>query len=468
MGKHLPLIGICLGYFMVILDATAVNVALPDLGRELQGDVVGLQWVVDAYTLVFAALLLSGGALGDRLGSRRVFLAGLGLFTVASAACAAAPTVGFLVGARVAQGIGAALLVPSSLAVLRATYADAAERARAVGVWAAVAGIAAASGPIIGGLLVTSASWRAVFVLNVPVGAVALVLAARYVAADGARRGGGFDPAGQVAGILALACLTFGLIEGGDAGWGSAVPLLALALSVVAFAVFLAIERRAAAPMLPLELFRSRVFSASAFVGAAINFGFYGQLFAISLYFQQVRGYSALATGLAMLPEGLFVSVASAFAGRLTARVGPRVPMLIGLTTGGLGLVGLVVAGPDTPYPVLIAPLAAAGFGIAVTMPAATAAIIEAAPAHHAGIAAGVLNASRQAGGTLGVAVLGTLIAGASFVGGLQAAMAVAGGAFFAAAAVVAVAVRRPRAEAECAVEGRDALRVLTALRRAG
>jgi DHA2 family methylenomycin A resistance protein-like MFS transporter len=446
MRKHLPLIGICLGYFMVILDATAVNVALPDLGRELEGDVAGLQWVVDAYTLVFAALLLSGGALGDRLGSRRVFLAGLGLFTVASAACAAAPTVGFLVGARVAQGIGAALLVPSSLAVLRATYADAAERARAVGVWAAVAGIAAAAGPIIGGLLVTSVSWRAVFVLNVPVGAVALLLAARCVAPDGARRGGGFDPAGQVAGILALACLTFGLIEGGDAGWGSAVPLLALALSVVAFAVFLAIERRAAAPMLPLELFRSRVFSASAFVGAAINFGFYGQLFVISLYFQQVRGYSALATGLAMLPEGLFVSVASAFAGRLTARVGPRVPMLIGLTTGGLGLVGLVVAGPDTPYPVLIAPLAAAGFGIAVTMPAATAAIIEAAPAHHAGIAAGVLNASRQAGGTLGVAVLGTLIAGASFIGGLQAAMAVAGGAFFAAAAVVAVAVRRPRA----------------------
>ena len=408
------------------------------------------------------------GALGDRLGSRRVFLAGLGLFTVASAACSAAPTVGFLVGARVAQGIGAALLVPSSLAVLRATYADAGERARAVGMWAAVAGIAAASGPIIGGLLVTSASWRAVFVLNVPVGAVALVLAARCVAADGTRRGGGFDPAGQVAGILALACLTFGLIEGGDAGWGSAVPLLALALSVVAFAVFLAIERRAAAPMLPLELFRSRVFSASAFVGAAINFGFYGQLFAISLYFQQVRGYDALATGLAMLPEGLFVSVASAFAGRLTARVGPRVPMLIGLTTGGLGLVGLVVAGPDTPYPVLIAPLAAAGFGIAVTMPAATAAIIEAAPAHHAGIAAGVLNASRQAGGTLGVAVLGTLIAGASFIGGLPAAMPVAGGAFFAAAAVVAVAVRRPRAEAECAVEGRDALRMLTALRRGG
>ena len=217
--------------------------------------------------------------------------------------------------------------------------------------------------------------------------------------------------------------------------------------------MFLAIERRAAAPMLPLELFRSRVFSASAFVGAAINFGFYGQLFVISLYFQQVRGYSALATGLAMLPEGLFVSVASAFAGRLTARVGPCVPMLVGLTTGGLGLVGLVVAGPHTPYPVLIAPLAAAGFGIAVTMPAATAAIIEAAPAHHAGIAAGVLNASRQAGGTLGVAVLGTLIASASFIGGLQAAMAVAGGAFFAAAAVVAVAIRRPRAEAR--VRGR-------------
>jgi DHA2 family methylenomycin A resistance protein-like MFS transporter len=440
----MPLIAICLGYFMVILDATAVTVALPDLARDLGGGVSGLQWVVDGYTLVFAGMLLSAGSLGDRLGGRRVFQAGLLLFTLASAACAAAPSVTLLVVARLAQGLGAALLVPSSLALLRAAYHDPRERARAVGVWGAVAGIAAASGPVIGGLVVAASSWRAVFLLNLPVGVAALLLARHHLPRSGERAGGALDPAGQITGIAALTSLTLGLIEGGRAGWSSPAALVPLLLSLPFAAAFVACEHRAREPMLPLRLFRSPTFSGASFVGLAINLGFYGQLFVMSLYFQHVRGWSALATGLAFLPEGIFVALSSALSGRVMGRVGPRVPMLAGLLLGGTGLAGLTVAGNATSYPLLVPPLIAAGFGMAFTMPAATNAIIGAAPAERAGIASGVLNASRQAGGAIGVALLGTLVGSGAFIPGLRVAMLVAGAAFFLAAAVAALTVERP------------------------
>jgi DHA2 family methylenomycin A resistance protein-like MFS transporter len=430
----MPLIAICLGYFMVILDATVVNVALPALGRDLGGGVSSLQWVVDGYTLVFAGLLLSAGSLGDRLGGRRVFELGLLLFTLASAACAAAPSVPLLVAARVAQGLGAALLVPSSLALLRAAYHDPRERARAIGVWGAVAGIAAASGPVVGGVLVSVLSWRAVFLLNLPVGVVGLLLARRYLPASGERTGAGIDPAGQITGIAALTLLTYGVIE------RELVPLL---FSLLLLAVFVACEHRAREPMLPLKLFRSSTFSGASFVGLAINLGFYGQLFVISLYFQHVRGWSALATGLALLPEGVFVALSSALSGRAMGRVGPRLPMITGLLLGGAGLAGLVVAGHATSYALLVPPLIATGFGMAFTMPAATTAIIGAAPAERAGIASGVLNASRQAGGAIGVALLGAFVGGGAFIPGLRTAMLVAGAAFFIAAAVAALTVER-------------------------
>ena len=411
MRRHLPLIAICLGYFMVILDATIVNVALPSIGRGLGGGVSALQWVVDAYTIVFAGLLLSAGSLGDRLGARRVFDVGLVIFTVASAACAVAPSVALLIAARAAQGLGAALLVPSSLALLRATYSNPPERARAVGAWGAIAGVGAASGPIVGGVLVGLVSWRAVFVVNVPVGILALVLGYRHLRPAGERQGGGFDPAGQLLGLASLTLLTVGLIEGGAAGWTSPVTVASLIAFAPAAAVFVAVEARARQPMLPLALFRNRTFSGATLVGLAINLGFYGQLFAFSLYFQQVRGFSALATGIVLLPEGVFVALSSALSGRLTGRTGPRLPMLVGLLSGGLGFAGLMVAGRSTSYALLVVPLVAAGLGMAFTMPAATAAMIEAAPAARAGIASGVLNAARQAGGAVGVALLGTLLA---------------------------------------------------------
>lgn len=433
MRKHLPLVAIGLGYLMVIVDATIVNVALPAIGQHLGGSISDLQWVIDAYTVVFAGLLLSGGSLGDRLGARRVFDSGLLLFTLASAACAIAPTVGVLIAARIAQGIGAALLVPSSLALLRAAYQDPRERARAIGAWGAIAGIGAASGPVIGGLLVGLTSWRAVFVVNIPLGIGALMLAARHLPKAGERDQSGFDPTGQLLGILALTLMTFGVIQKQWAVFAAFVP--------AAFA-FVAVERRTKDPMLPLGLFRGPMFSGATFVGLAINLGFYGQLFALSLYFQHLRGFSPLTTGLALLPEGLFVAIASMLSGRLMGRTGPRVPMLAGLLCGAAGFAGLIAAGRTTPYALLLVPLIAAGFGMAFTMPAATAAVIEDAPAEQAGIASGVLNAARQAGGAIGVAVLGTLIAGHAFVSGLHAAMAVSAGSFLAGALVTFRCVR--------------------------
>jgi DHA2 family methylenomycin A resistance protein-like MFS transporter len=444
---RLPLLVICLGYFMVIVDATIVNVALPSVGRDLGGGVSALQWVVDAYTVVFAALLLPGGSLGDRLGTRRIFDVGLVLFTAASAACAVAPSVQTLVGARALQGCGAALLVPSSLALLRATYREPAPRARAVGVWGAVAGIGAASGPIMGGLLVALLSWRAVFVVNIPVGILALLLSARHLPAAGESLGGGLDPAGQLTAILALTCLTTGLIEAGASGWSSPPSLIPLVGFVPAVAAFLAIERAARDPMLPLQLFRSQTFRGANFVGAAINLAFYGQLFAFSLYFQRVRGFSALITGLALLPEGVFVALSSLLSGRVSGVIGPRRPMLIGLICGAAGFAGLIATARATSYWTLVVPLVAAGFGTAFTMPAATTAIIESAPASRAGIASGVLNACRQAGGAIGIALLGTLIGDGISLPGIHAAMAVSAGTFLLAAAVAAATVYRSRAQ---------------------
>jgi DHA2 family methylenomycin A resistance protein-like MFS transporter len=447
MRKHLPLLAIALGYLMVIVDATIVNVALPAIGHELGGGVSDLQWVVDAYTVVFAGLLLSGGSLGDRLGARRIFDTGLALFTVASAVCAAAPSVAVLVGARVAQGVGAALLVPSSLALLRATYSEPRERARAIGAWGATAGVGAASGPILGGLLVGLISWRAVFVVNVPLGIGALALAARQLPKSGEQAASGFDPPGQLLGILALTLLTLGVIQ--KAWW-------AVAASVLVAAAFVAAEYGSSEPMLPLSLFRGSMFSGATFVGLAINLGFYGQLFALSLYFQHLRGFSPLSTGLALLPEGVFVALASMLSGRLMGRTGPRLPMLAGLMCGAAGFAGLIAAGQSTPYAVLVAPLIAAGFGMAFTMPAATAAVIEDAPAEQAGIASGVLNAARQAGGAIGVAVLGTLIAGHTFVSGLHVAMAVSAGSFLLGAVVTFIWVRHHQSSDERVLRSRS------------
>jgi MFS transporter, DHA2 family, methylenomycin A resistance protein len=442
MSRHVPLLALSLGYFMVIVDATIVNVALPDLRADLSTTVSALQWVVDAYVLVFAALLLSGGALADRVGAGRALRGGLLLFVAASVACGLAPGVTALIAARAVQGVGAALLVPASLALLRASYADPSERARAIGIWGAVAGIGAASGPILGGLLVTAASWRAVFFVNLPVGLAAIALLERGVRRVAGNPARALDVPGQLLAVASLAGLTLGLIEIGPRGVADPLVLGGLGAFAIGGAAFLAVERRSRDPMLPLGLFSDAGFAGANAVGLLINLGFYGQLFVINLYFQQVRGASALGAGLALLPEAGLLTVASIAAGRLAARSGPRRPMLLGLLLGAAGLLGLMVAGEETAYVVLVPPLIAAGFGMALTMPSATTAVIQAAPGDRAGLASGVINASRQTGGVTGVALLGTLVAGpAAFVSGMHLAMATAGGTFLLGAGVAALTV---------------------------
>ena len=431
-----PLVAICAGYFMVILDTTVVNVALPALSRGLHTSTTGLQWVVDGYSLAFAALLLSGGALSDRRGAKTVFCTGLAVFTLCSAVAGTATSTAMLIAARAAQGVGAALAVPASLSLLQATYADQRARRRAFGIWGGVAGIAAGAGPVLGGAFVSAAGWRSVFFVNVPVGVSGLLLAARVVPSV-ARRPHGADPAGQVAACVASSGLTAALIDAGPAGWSAPVVLGGLAAFLFAGATFLLVEHRAARPLLPLGMFASRQISAATTVGWLLNLGFYGELFVVSLYLQQHLGLSPLLAGVALLPQMAMAVVGSTASGLVMARSGPRLPMLAGLLVGAAGLFGLTAPGAHGPYAVLVVPFLAVGLGTSFTMPAATAAVMEAVPTERAGLASGTLNAARQVGGVLGVALLGTVVARQQhFVAGLHLDMAIAGAAFLLGAAL--------------------------------
>ena len=442
----MPLTALCLGFFMIMMDATVVNTALPDIGRSLHANVSGLQWVLDGYTLVFACLLLTGGSLGDRLGTRRVFLTGLVLFTSASALCGLAPDLSVLNAARVLQGAGAALALPTSLALINASYPDRAERAHAIGVWGGLGGVAAGLGPVLGGILTYWAGWSAIFFINIPIGIAACILAVRNVTAPAPKQRAGLDLPGQLLAVCGVAGLAYGLIEGSARGWTSPSVLTAFVVAVAGGGAFVAVERRRYDPMLPLGLFRDRQFTGSILVGAAINIGFYGELFLLSLYLQHVRNYSPLIAGLALLPQPGIASVASSLGGRHTARHGARRVMLTGLIVGALGLLVMTAAKPHTPYGVLIVPLMAIGFGTAYTMPAATAATIDAAPSRQAGVASGTLNASRQIGSTLGIAIFGAIVASTAFMTGYHLSVIIGGTVFALAAVVTLYAIPQPQA----------------------
>jgi DHA2 family methylenomycin A resistance protein-like MFS transporter len=430
-STHVAFLAICLGYFVTILDTTIVNVALPTIRRQFGATVSDLQWVVDGYALVYAALLLSAGALGDKLGSKRLFLVGLALFTMGSALCGASPALWALQTARVLQGVGAAVAVPTSLALLRHLFSAPAERAKALGIWGGVAGIGAGAGPVVGGFLVGGLTWRSVFFVNVPIGIIAVLLTLRFVSESPRRQDRRLDLRAQVAGIVALAAVTVAFIEGGASGWTSPLMRSAFILFVVATGAFIVVERHATDPMLPLELFSSSSFSAGNAVGFLINFGFYGELFLLSLFFQQVRGYSPTITGLALLPQMGMAVVGSWLAGRVMSRVGPRSPMITGLLLGGAGLLSVGLIGKTSPYVALVPMLVAIGFGMSYTMPAMTSAVIESAPSERAGMASGVVNTSRQVGGVIGVALLGALAGGHRIaLSGVSIALLIAGSAF--------------------------------------
>ncbi|MFI7663764.1 MFS transporter [Nocardia sp. NPDC049526] len=439
----LPLGAICLGYFLVILDVTVVAVAIPAVGTDLRAGLNALQWVVDGYTLTFAGLLLFCGGLNDRLGGKSVFLTGLVVFTAASVVCGLAPSAGALIGARLVQGAGAALMVPASLALLRNAYPDRGSRARAFGVWGMVAGIAAGAGPVLGGVLVFTVGWRWVFFLNIPFGMLGFLLTTRYVPApaSGGNRTG-LDLPAQVTGALCLGGLVTALIEAGARGWSSPVVLGGIGLFMLALPVFLLLERRSRAPMLPLELFGGQRFCASAVIGVLLNLGFYGLLFVVPLYFQRIQHFSALMIGVAMLPMAMMPMISSPLSGWFAARTGPYLPMAFGLVIGGIGLLSWLLAGQDSNYSALVGPMVLTGFGTGFTMPAATSSIMEEAPAELGGAASAVFNVARQTGSAIGVALAGTLVAGSGLVAGLHADVIVGGLSFLVAAALAVIIVR--------------------------
>ncbi|MFI6010708.1 MFS transporter [Streptomyces sp. NPDC051243] len=400
-----------LGFALVCLDASIVNVALPAMGSSLGAGMSGLQWVVDAYTLAFAALMLSTGAFSDRAGASRAYALGAAVFTLASAACGLAPNLPALIGARLVQGMAAAVVLPASLALVRQAYADPARRARAVAVWAAGGSVAVALGPVAGGVLATAWDWRGIFFVNLPVGALILALLLRAPRSE--RRPAPLDLPGQVTAVVALTALTFAVIEGGPEGWA------ALAVAVVAAVSFLRIEARQPHPVVPLDLFRNRTVAVTVAAGAAVSVAFYSLVFVFSLFFQQVQGRSALQAGLMFLPMTGLIAVTNVVAGKLAGRHGPRLPMLVGQGLAVTGLFVMLYVDTGTP-PVLVALLLVPmALGCALTVPPLTAAMMDAVPAERAGLAAGVLNAARQMAGALGIAVFGALVSG-DFVAGMR------------------------------------------------
>src|SRR4051795_12217880 len=401
------LVATVLGSGMAGLDATVVGIALPAIGRDLGVDVAGLQWVVNAYTLTLAGLLLLGGTLGDRYGRRRVFVIGTIWFAVASLLCGIAPNTGMLILARALQGVGGALLTPGSLAILQASFVEK-DRSRAIGAWSGLGGVATAVGPFVGGWLIGVASWRLVFLINLPLAVAVVLLAARHVPESRAPAvTGRLDVMGAVLVTGGLTGLTYGLIEGSDLGWTSPVVLTALVAGVALLVGFVVFEGRTANPMLPLEVFSSRQFSATNAVTFVVYGALGGVLFLLPVVLQEVAGYSPALAGTALLPVTAIMLVLSARSGALAARIGPRLQMSVGplVVAAGLGLLGRLDSGGSSLTELLPA-VAVFGLGLAITVAPLTSTAMSAAPVEHAGVASAVNNDVARAAALIAVAVL--------------------------------------------------------------
>ena len=410
-GERLTLIATILASTVVFLDSTVVNVALPAMERDLGMGLAGQQWVVEAYMLSLVSLMLVGGSLGDHFGRRLIFTIGLAGFGVTSILCALAPSTGVLIGLRGLQGLAGALLVPGSLAILTATFQGEA-RGRAIGTWTAWSGISTIAGPAAGGFLTETLSWRFVFWINVPLIVVTLLLALRSVAEsrdpDAVE---GFDIPGVVLSALGLGGPVFALIEQPTYGWGDPLVLIPLGAGVACFAAFIVREATARAPMLPLALFRVRNFAVANAATLTTYGGLIGSSFFLTLYLQQVGGYSPLAAGFASVPVSLLLFFLSPRFGAFTARVGPRLPMSAGPIVGGLGLLLLLRVGVHPSYPSEVLPaLIVFGLGLSATVAPLTTTVLNAVDEHNAGIASGVNNAIARVAGLLVIAVLGAAI----------------------------------------------------------
>lgn len=420
-SPSLLLIGLSLGYFMVLLDMTVVNVALPAIHADLGGGILDLQWVVNAYTIVFAGLLLSMGVCADRLGAKRVYIGGLILFLAASAASAAVSSTGALIVMRAILGVGGAALLPASLALLSHTYPAPAGRAKALGIWTAVTGAAMAAGPVVGGILADSFGWRSIFLLNVPIAGISLLLTGLLARETARSAQAGFDMGGQITIFAAIAALSFSLMEGQNAGWSSPVILGSFGLAFLCAILFVIIEAKGASPLFPLPLFRNATVSAGLIAGLVINFGLSGVLFVLPLFFQQVQGLSAHAAGLSLLPMMLPLAFNPIVTGRIVSRIGAQIPMTAGFSLGAAGTFLLAWTNHNTSYAWTFIGLLLIGFGVSLTIPALMAAVISSVPREQAGAVSGALNASRQLGSVIGVALLGAFVSGSqSFNAGMR------------------------------------------------
>lgn len=422
----------CLGQFMVLLDNTIVGAALPDMQERLDVRLTGLQWIVDAYVLSVAMLLLSGGIFADRFGRKRVYLTGVAVFTAASLLCGVAPSLGWLIVGRVLQGIGAAALSPASLALLVAAHPAPQERVKAIGMWAGFSGIGLAAGPVAGGVLADAFGWPAIFLVNVPIGVILLVAGARVLGESRNPSAPATDIPGTVLSVLGVGVLTYALIEGGTRGWTSPLILGGFAAAAVVLAAFVAVERRRAAPMLPLRLFRQRLFTVSNAAMVVVGFALMGSSFFFSQFFVYVQGSSLLRAGLQTLPTSVAMVIVSPFAGRFAARYGFRIVVTIGLALAGLGLLALGFVHADTGYANVWWRLGVIGVGFALAMSPLTGAAVQAVSPQEGGLASGISSSTRQIGAVLGVAVLGAIVrtrqsGGASFETGLNDAFIAAG-----------------------------------------
>ncbi|HEX5333080.1 MAG TPA: MFS transporter [Cellulomonas sp.] len=407
--RQLILSTLCLALFMSMLDNVVVSNALPSISTDLHAGMIDLQWVMEGYSLVFASLLLLGGTLGDRLGRRRLFLVGLTLFTGGSLVCALAGTLPILMTGRVVQGVGAALLTPQSLAVLRVTFLSEVERARAIGTWSGVSALGLALGPAIGGPLVTAFGWASAFWINVPVGVAALALGARVLPHDDGHHGR-IDLLGQVIGTAGVAGAVFALIEAPSRGWSSPTVLGSATLAVVGFALFVPVELRAERPMLDVRLFRDRIFAGAAFAGFVVSFGMFGVLSYLGLYMQSVLGWSAAAAGIASLPSTGVIMIAAPVASRMAARWGARLPLVIGLSLCATGVAILSRVDATASYADFWWALPLIGTGMGMSFSPITIAVMGRVPAARAGMASATTNATRELGGVAGIAIMGSLI----------------------------------------------------------
>jgi EmrB/QacA subfamily drug resistance transporter len=453
--KWWTLAAVAFGLFMIMLDNTVVNVALPSIERDLHISISELEWIVTAYALVFAALLITGGKLADLFGRRRIFVVGLVIFTLSSLACGLAPNAGFLIGARAVQGVGAALMNPATLSIITATFPPR-QRGMAIGIWAGVSALALAIGPLAGGLIVDNINWNWIFFVNVPVGVAGIVASQIFIKESrDTSHEQSVDAPGLITSGLGLFALTYALIEGNRHGWASAEIVGLFAASAVLLTAFVLVEHRQRLPMLDLSLFRNSSFTGANVVALLVSLGMFGVFFYVSLYIQNVLGYTPTQAGAMFLPMTLLIIVVAPFAGRASDRVGSRWLMGGGMTLLGISLLFYQRAGVHSNFWTLLPAMIIGGVGMASTMSPMTSAAMGAVPVDKAGVGSGVLNSFRQVGGALGIAAMGAILASylpvgtparsllgrQEYVNGMHAALLVSAGVTFAGAVVAVLLV---------------------------